>query len=1708
MAESADTAEPKGVSPSATGPAGAVFEGEVAAVYLLAMLTGTDPRGLPGHTVQRLKFQRADDGHPLDDVIVDATSPDGAAAGLDVQVKRSITFAPADAVFKKVMGQIATALKGEFSGESDRRFGIATAISSRKITGPIQDVLTWARAVDDPKVFHARFTRKGVAAPEMASFVETVRQHLGDAGALADDVSVWSLLRRLGVMVFDFTSPDSASLLLAQQQCALALPAKDAGRGADLWSVLVEIALKTASAGGEIDRNTLIAELGLRAFDLAGDRKNAAARRSLAEDSALAVAAIDDSIAGTNLYRPERLNAVHAALDGGRYLEIRGAGGVGKSGLLKHLAGTVQAEGALVVLSPNRVPQGGWSALRDRIGYDGLLPELLGDLAMGGGGLVLIDNVEGFSAKERATVVDLVNAAADVAGVSVVVTARPEFGTDDQPNWLPETALDRLGRTPVVLIEELTDGERADLRRATPDLANLLGSDHPARAIVGNLYRLKRLAALGPDEAVRTEVDLARRWWRQADGDPSGRRDRVRLLELLAEQTITGVERHDVSATPSTPIDALVASETLSELGPDHVIFRHDVLRDWAVANWLADEVARVATLPLSRRAPARLVRGLELLARDQLDHDANGSAWADLFAQVSAPDVHGSWRRMALLAVVRADDGVAKLTKLMPRLLENDAALLVELIRTVMAVEVRPADEFFSGLGVDPADIPDGMTTPYGPAWGVLISVISKIPDQIPPPAVGTVASLYRQWMIVIGSVVRGTDHLVRQLYGWMTKLGSADRGHWEGGGWFNGLERHEIDALASNLRSTFVAFAALTPDLAKQYIADLRAGRASGENLKAAIGFAGGLPMAAPEDYADLVIYALVEPLKEPVEWQRDRDDPFTFLDHDFMPESPAQGPFLTLLKASPKVGLALVRQLVDHEIAWSRRKGASDDTFTIGLGDREREVSAPWAYQLARRQARGHAVQCALMAVEAWGHARIDAGEKVDAVIQDIWGDAPLTAPFVLTAVDLALSHEDETSPQILLDLLASPELLAMDRLRQGQENMGGLDVDWFGIKSLQREPGKGVNTAKALKERWSRRIGLERVLPNVVFRDVPHATLAAHYEQEVVRRGPPQPYAAFSDPTFMAAHVRNVLNRANWVAPPDQPEALAYQPPVDESLHLTTLAARHQEQGVELSATLDLNAAVEDPARSSPALVDVAIKRLGKPRAEVADSVIDNDRQVRAHAAYIVARDAQPDVWARLHATITAELVDEKERDHDHFGGDMSFLMYNPPGLAFLGLAYAWRRAPDRDGAERLLIVASAGGRAAGQAFETAAPLLAEFESRLPLALLRCALVGARSVRGGYWEEDDTEGDALVGEFQKSRAWAVAAELAWLFDEGPEPGWPELAPRTPRPRRRSSIRLPGGKPKTVEPFIEPTSQEPWEYFHHQAAASWVLGALNTTDDSWTKGFVAAYLDWTFISNGLGLDTFDEVGPDLHRWTDGVFTAVGRVAGSWNADQFRTVVTEPFSRLPERSILMVAPTVAGGLDGAVFARRTMDTVLASALRAQIADVVMATRGWRELAGVFSTQIEFALGPAVASLFFARHEFGRGAASNLYAPAIDRLEPYLAQLERQVVAGPSYYVAICLLGLAEVAPRPNLLPLLLTAGEVWLRAFPANTTFWIDHATGRRLCRLYDRLLSDNPTAIEAGSDARRRLEAILPRLVALGVAEANLTEERLAS
>ena len=439
---------------------------------------------------------------------------------------------------------------------------------------------------------------------------------------------------------------------------------------------------------------------------------------------------------------------VREALDSGRYVEIRGDAGVGKSGVLKHIAEQISGESQVIVLSPGRTVPRGWFAMRGVLGFDGTARDLLSDLAADGGGVLFLDNLDFFDDEERLTAIDLLREAGEIPGMSVIATARRDFGVGE-PSWLPAEVIGQLGRAKPVVIDELSDAETEELRQAAPQLRALLADNHPARQVARNLFRLSRLASLPSDApVVRTEAEMAEQWWESADGQKDeNHRDRARVLRTLAEQALTSAGPLDVSGLPTLAVDALVASQTLRDLGNDRVTFRHDVLREWAIANLLIASPAIIEKLPLDRPAPAALARGTELAARMTIEHAADSTRWKSLIDVLSKEGNHGSWRRSALLALVRSEIGAELLTRASGYLLDNGAEGLRELIRLVMAVDADTGAKWFSALGFDPKLIPANLNVPSGPSWSRLIIWLLALGDSLPAAAIPDVVDLYNAW-------------------------------------------------------------------------------------------------------------------------------------------------------------------------------------------------------------------------------------------------------------------------------------------------------------------------------------------------------------------------------------------------------------------------------------------------------------------------------------------------------------------------------------------------------------------------------------------------------------------------------------------------------------------------------------------------------------------------------------------------------------------------------------------------------------------------------------------------------------------------------------------------------------------------------------------------------------------------------------------------
>lgn len=1703
-------------SPAASGPAGALFEAQVGASYLLAMLVGAPPRGLPGTRSARVEFQRAGEGRPLDDVVVHATEVDGSPATLEVQVKRGITFAPSDQEFRDVVAQIAVASRRPDFWTTRYELGIATAKTTANITGAYQDVLGWARDIGDAATFMARITRPSSANDGMRSFVQTFRVNLQLAGAPSEDESVWRLLGRLQILVFDFRSVGSQSEETAFGRAVSVLHEQEADKAPALWRTLCTRVQELAVHGGDRDRAQLAEDLARLSFRLAGERRHTTARARLDEASRNALSDISDVVGGVRLTRHLHIANVRAALDAGRYVEIRGEAGVGKSGVLKHFAELSRTESSTIVLAPNRTPPHGWLALQATLGFEESATDLLGDLAQGGGGILFLDNLDFFPEDQRKTVSDLVRAASKVPGFAVIATARADFGRE-QPSWLPEEAVNALGRAEPIYIDDLSSAEAAELSYAAPRLATILGERHPAHEVSRNLFRLARLAQLsGTEPAPATEVDMGALWWRTADGGaPSERRDRSRVLTAMAEQTIAGTDPANVSAHAASAVDGLIASGSLRDLGSDRMSFRHDVLRDWAVASVLYERPELIDTLPLSDPAPPALVRGIDVTARMLLERSGDSAQWRALVERQSQKGVHGSWRRASLLAILHSEKSLQLLTSAAAFLLAGRAEVLSELIHLVMAVDVQPAKQVLAHLGLDLSNIPATLNMPTGASWGRLIVWLLVADALLPGAAIPDVVDLYAAWApwLPAGDAVVAT--VVERLHQWLIEIESAryvesysDLREAFGGA----IDGQRLRTLERELRSTFLALCNHTPSLASSYLQALATRPHTEQIVRGIVSFRGALAKAAPTELAALTSSALI-PSRERGERRGAIDGPFTFVDHELFPPAPEQGPFFELLKSAPTHGLALIRKLIDRAIDYhTDRRDPGENVISIEFPTGTRNLPWQQSYNWSRQAVQSNCVTSALMALETWAHSRIEARESVDAVLSDVLGAEGAPAAYLLVAVDLLISHWPKTS-EAAIPFVACPRLLCLDHARAQHdiiEAQTGASLHLFDRKI-------GLRPAfEHLMRRRSRRQSLRDLCAFYALGDRPdlQQALMSALTRVAGGLGAPDKDATLSDEACMARNALNLSEPSNWkqhlTVTKNGMEEMQYEyvEPADERDHFERLrrAAQPRQESAQIEAAISL--ALDDPGRSSAELAAAAVKWAQLPRPDVAGEGPD-DGSVRDQsipiAALILVRDGD-DALRAQHLSWAQAIFDQAlALDSDPVLGARRGLRFNAPAMAFAGVAHSLKLGVARaDSLQTLLYAACRPDGAAANAFDTIAPMLASIDERISRAILRCAFSACIRVRG-EWDLTDEE-IAAVEARQRERLRAdVEAELAWLTHGSEEPSWPVFPAEPPRVRRgiRITLDTAGQDPPASE-------AEPQElYVNHQLAAIWLDRAnslFDVTARPWLRDVARHYGPWTGVMNGAGLPHETDIEHPPMEWNHAYFHLVANCLPGLALSDADEMVVAPIASLPDESFFDVGSTFIRSVDSVYFADRGLSEALAVGVRAAFATRLKQSRGWQRLAGSRTDSIEFHIAPAIAVQFFNDRSLTENICYLLPGGA-KRLTPFMPVLADLVASAPCLFVALLTCNLIEVSPQVEHLEFVVSAASTWLAHYADDVRFWVDSAVGRRLCAWLENIWRQDPTQFAAGRPVYAETHRLLAALVSLGLPEGRHLEDTLA-
>jgi hypothetical protein len=404
------------------------------------------------------------------------------------------------------------------------------------------------------------------------------------------------------------------------------------------------------------------------------------------------------------------------------------------------------------------------------------------------------------------------------------------------------------------------------------------------------------------------------------------------------------------------------------------------------------------------------------------------------------------------IVSAVRSEASSQLLTRASALLLADRAILLREIIRIVTAVDVQPASSAFAVPGLDPAMIPASLNVSSGPSWYRLIGWLLSLGQSLPVPAIPDVVDLFTTWSLGLPGLDPLTPSLLLCLYRWLTEIEAArevetfrDRRELFGGEF--GYD--SIRSLESDIRTGFLLFCKRTPSLAAEYLRSVRQRRHGDDVVRSILKFRGTLAQAAPSELAELTMDALI-PARRPTRRSRssrDSEQPFNFLDHDFIPASPAQGPFFELLTFAREDGLSLVHRLVDHAISfYAGSRPHNSVAIVIPFPDGEHAFPWVWSYAWSREGSGSYCVTSALMALEAWGHKQIEAREPFDGVLSEVLGGPGAPAAYLLVAIDLILSHWPN-SLEAAVPFLGCPELLCFDRERLARDNFEY--PDFFGL-----------------------------------------------------------------------------------------------------------------------------------------------------------------------------------------------------------------------------------------------------------------------------------------------------------------------------------------------------------------------------------------------------------------------------------------------------------------------------------------------------------------------------------------------------------------------------------------------------------------------------------------------------------------------------------
>jgi hypothetical protein len=219
----------------------------------------------------------------------------------------------------------------------------------------------------------------------------------------------------------------------------------------------------------------------------------------------------------------------------------------------------------------------------------------------------------------------------------------------------------------------------------------------------------------------------------------------------------------------------------------------------------------------------------------------------------------------------------------------------------------------------------------------------------------------------------------------------------------------------------------------------------------------------------------------------------------------------------------------------------------------------------------------------------------------------------------------------------------------------------------------------------------------------------------------------------------------------------------------------------------------------------------------------------------------------------------------------------------------------------------------------------------------------------------------------------------------------------------------------------------------------------------------------------------------------------------------DRFESLL-KPIIELPDRPFCDVAETLIHAADVRYFNEPNRTSDRARALRQRLVTRTMALDRWSWDRRRGELGIDIETGPTIGMLLMNLHNPFTGTKSYLVPGVFDRIDPLLETVRPMMLGGPTAFIALCTMNTLNVAPAARHLDFLLFAVETWLDVTNGDRAMWHELGIGRKIAKWFEAAAVDDPSLYRQTHPSRSRIDAILGRLVSLGVSEAHELELRI--